>query len=87
MTKLVGAFHGYTRKAPKKTTLFLPENCGWTDYNYHDLSPIAMHKEQLIENRCLTSYPQPVKRYDNGSRRTFVLTSVASASTQLLIQL
>ena len=26
LTKLVGAFHDYTRKAPKETTLLLPEN-------------------------------------------------------------
>jgi len=90
MTKLVGAFHDYTRKSPKENHIILPENCGWTNYNYHDLqrrTPSAVHKEQLIQNRCLTSYPQPVKRYDNGSRRTFVLTSVTSASTQLLTQL
>ena len=77
-TKLVGAFHDYARNVPKKTTLFLPENCGWTNYKYQDLprrAPSVVHKEQLIENRCLTSYQQPVKRYDSGSRRTFVLTS------------
>jgi hypothetical protein len=90
MTKLVSAFHDYTRKAPKKNHIISASKRGWTNYNYHDLprrAPSVVHKEELIENRCLTSYPQLVKHYDNGSRRTFVLTSVTSASTQLLIPL